>query len=89
MRYSCPTHNFQTEDKKDLQKHRAELPHEFNITNKKCNKCGTLVKKTVYVGTREPHKNPVTCDACNKRVYEEYKAKMEAAEKAKKEVPTQ
>ena len=85
----CATHDFRTDDVKLWQKHHAELSHEFDAKNKKCNKCGTLVKYTVYIGTREAHKNPITCEACDKKTYEAVKAKMEAIEKAKKEVPAQ
>ena len=85
----CAKHDFKTIDAKDWNKHFLDHSHTITSTNRKCNKCGTLVERTVYTGTIQKGKNHVTCEACNKQTYEDYKAKMEAIEKAKKEVPAQ
>ena len=74
----CAKHDFKTVDAKDWNKHFLDHSHTITSTNRKCNKCGTLIKRAVYTGTIQKGKNHVTCEACDKKTYEDYKAKMEA-----------
>ena len=82
----CRQHNFETNIRKEMQHHKDTVPHEHQMGGKICSECGTYLESVTHVGVgSHPTRIAVKCDACKRKDYEDYKAKLDAEEKAAKE----